>query len=74
MHGPVPERDSEMCLADAGRADQQPVGFLLDEPQRREIFDEAAVEGGLGGEVELLEGFVGGEPRESHPAVEAPLL
>jgi len=32
----------------------------LDEPQRREIVDEAAVQRRLGGEIELVEGFVGG--------------
>jgi hypothetical protein len=34
----------------------------------------SAVEGGLRGEVELFECFVGGEPGEPHPAVEATLL
>jgi hypothetical protein len=57
-----------------GGSDQQAVGLLLDEPQRREVLDEPAVEGGLRGEVELLECFVGGEPGEPHPTVEATLL
>ena len=74
VHRPVPERYSQMCLANAGRADQQTVGFLLDEPEGREVLDEPAVEGGLRGEVELLECLVGGEPGEPHPAVEAALL
>ena len=74
MDRPVTERDSQVCLADTRGSDHQNVGFLLDEPQRGEVFDEPAVEGGLCGEVELLECFVGGELRESHPPVEAALL
>ena len=65
VHGALAERDREHCLADAGRADQQAVGFLLDEPEGGEVFDEPAVEGGLRGEVELLERLVGGELREN---------
>jgi hypothetical protein len=32
----VAERDAQVCLADAGRPDQQDVGLLFDEPQRRD--------------------------------------
>ena len=63
-----------MGLADAGQPDQQAVGFLLDEPQGREVLDEPAVKRGLRVEVELLERLVRGELREPHPAVEAALL
>ena len=63
-----------MCFADSGRTDQQAVGFLLDEPQRREVLDEPAVQRGLCGEVELFECFVGGELGEPRPPVEAALL
>src|SRR5450432_2739477 len=63
-----------MCLADSGWADQQAVGFLLDEPERSEVLDEPAVEGGLRVEVELLERLVSAELREPHPPVEAALL
>jgi len=57
----VAQRDHEVCLADAGRPDQQDVCFLLDESQRREVLDKAAVESRLGVEVELLDGLAGGE-------------
>ena len=57
-----------------GGADQQAVGFLLDEPECREVLDEPAVEGGLRVEVELLERLVSGELREPHPPVESALL
>jgi len=50
-----------MCLANSGRADQQTVGFLLDEPQGREVLDQPAVQRRLRVEVELLECFVGRE-------------
>ena len=57
-----------------GRADQQHVGLLLHEPQRRELLDEAPVQRRLRFEVELLERLVRGEARESEPAVEPALL
>ena len=61
LDGLVAERHREMRLADSGWPDQQDVGLLLDEPQRRELIDHAAVEGGLGVVVELLQGLAGGE-------------
>ena len=42
------ERDREHRLADAGRPDRQDVGLLLDEAQRRELVDEAAVQRWVG--------------------------
>ena len=74
VHRPVPERYREMCFANAGWTDQQTVGFLLDEAEGREVLDKPTIEGGLRGEVELLECLVGGGPGEPHPAVEATLL
>jgi hypothetical protein len=41
------------------------VGLLLDESERRELVDEAAIERGLCGEVELLERLGGWEPGEA---------
>jgi hypothetical protein len=43
------------------RSDQQHVGFLLDEPQGGEVLDQATVEVGLRGEVELLQSPAGGQ-------------
>jgi hypothetical protein len=57
-----------------GRADQQHVGFLLDEPQRRELVHQGAVDAGLRGEVELLQRLGRREPGEPHPAGETALL
>lgn len=37
-----------MCIADAGRPDQEHVAGLLDEPQRRQVVNEVAVERGAG--------------------------
>ena len=50
------------------------VGLVLDEAQRREVFDEAPVQRGLGAEVELLERAAGGELGEAQAALEAALL
>ena len=45
------------------------LALLLDEAQRREVVDEAAVEGGLGVEVELLERLAGGKlAKRSRPS------
>ena len=66
------ERDREHRLADAGWPDREDVRVFFDEAQRRELFDEAAVDRGLGGEVEVLEGLGGGEPGEAQAAGEAP--
>src|SRR4051794_5474337 len=55
LDGAVAEDGGEHGLADAGRPDQQCVGAVFDEPQRGEVFDQAAVQARLGAEVELLE-------------------
>ena len=68
------EGDREHRLADAGRPDGEQVGLLFDEPQRRELVDEAAIERGLGAEVELLERLGRREPGEPQAAGEAALL
>jgi hypothetical protein len=44
MHGLEPERRGQHRLADPGRADQQHVGLLLDEPQRRELLNQPPVQ------------------------------
>jgi hypothetical protein len=49
----VPEADGEHRLADAGRADQQHVGGVVEEPQGAQLGDQLAVDRGLGAEVEV---------------------
>jgi hypothetical protein len=44
VNGFQAQGDREHCFADTGRPDQQRVGFLLDEAQGGELFDEAAIE------------------------------
>jgi hypothetical protein len=48
VHGFQAECDRQHRLADAGRADQQGVGLLLDEAQGRELLNEPTVEVWLG--------------------------
>jgi hypothetical protein len=74
LDGAVAEDRGEHRLADAGRPDQQRVGLVVDEAQRREVLDEAAVQGRLGVEVELLERPARGQLGEAQPASEAALL
>ena len=74
LDGAVAEDRGEHRLANAGRADQQQIGLVLDEPQRREVLDQAAVQRGLGAEVELVERVAGGELGEAQSALEAALL
>ena len=50
-----PERDGEMGLADAGRAEQQQRLAVGDEPAGRQVADLLGVERGLGLEVEAGE-------------------
>jgi hypothetical protein len=70
----VAEDGGEHCLADAGRRDEQRVRAVLDDGQRGEVLDQAAVEARLGAEVELLERLARRELREPQPALErAPL-
>jgi hypothetical protein len=66
----VADGGGEHRLANAGRADQQAVGLLLDEPQRRQLVDQPASEIGLCGEVELLDRLLGGQLGEPQPAGE----
>ena len=51
--GGVAQADGEHGLADAGRADQQDVGGVVEEPQGAQLGDELAVDRGLGVEVEV---------------------
>ena len=74
LDGLVAERCGEHRFADAGRADQQHVGALFDEPQGGEVFDESAIERWLRCEVELLERLARWQPGEPQPALEAALL
>src|SRR6266540_2148771 len=68
------ERDCEHRFADAGRPDQQDVAVLLDEAERGELFDHAAVERRLGVVVDVGERLLGREAGEAEPALEpAPL-
>jgi hypothetical protein len=55
-------------------SDQQGVRALFDEAQRCEIFDQAAVEVRLRGEVELLERLARRQLGEPQPALQAALL
>ena len=52
--------DREHRLADPGRADEQDVGGLVEEPQRRQVADQRLVDAGLGGVVEVGQGVAGG--------------
>ena len=58
---PVSEDRGEHRFAGAGRSDRQNVGLVFDESEGGEVFDEASVEGGLGGEVELVKRPAGRE-------------
>jgi hypothetical protein len=68
VHRQVAERQRQVGLADAGRADQQAVGMLFDEPQGGEFADQLAVDAGLGVEVEVLQPPGGGEGGKPQPA------
>ena len=74
LDGFVAEDRGEHRLAGAGWADEERVGFLVDEAQGREVLDESAVQRGLGVEVELLECAPGWELGEAQAALEAALL
>ena len=58
LAGLDPERDREVALAGAGRADQADVGVLLDPCELREVHHQRSLGGRLGGEVEVLQGLV----------------
>ena len=74
LGGVAAQGDGEHCLADAGRPDQQDVALLLDETQRCELVDHAAVERGLGVVVDLGERLWRGEAGEAQPALESASL
>jgi hypothetical protein len=74
LHGFETDCCGQHRLPDAGRADQQHVGLLLDEPQGGELVDEPAVQSGLCVVVELLERLVLWEAREPQAPVEPALL
>ena len=58
-----PERqcDGQVCLAHTGRSEQQDVGGFGDEGEAGQLLDLALVDGGLEGEVELLQGALEGQ-------------
>jgi hypothetical protein len=62
------ERDSERCLPNTGRPDEQHVGFLGDEARRGELFDQPPVKRRLGVEVEFLKRLMRRQPGEPQTA------
>ena len=56
------ERDGEVCLAGAGRAEEDHVLRLGDEGARAQVRDQVPVGGGLVIEVEVLQRLVAREP------------
>ncbi len=69
LAGPDGQPDREVGLAGARRAQEHDVGALGDEIQGPEVRNRVALEGPLEGEVEVLEGLAGREPRR----LDAPL-
>ena len=61
--GADPQRDREVGLAGAGRAEQDDVLFAGEEVELAEVQDGVARDRGLEGEVELLERLARREPR-----------
>jgi hypothetical protein len=55
LDGLAPERNGEMRLADAGRAEQDHVLGALDEAQAGQLADLLAVDGRLKVELELVQ-------------------
>jgi hypothetical protein len=70
----VAQADGEHGLADAGRADEQHVGGVVEEPQAGQFGDELAVGGRLGVEVEVGDLPGGGQAGEPGRAGLAPGL
>ena len=62
-----PQGDAEMCLAGAGRAQQDHVHFGVQEVELPEVLDHLLLHAALEGEVELLKRLVGGEPGSTDP-------
>jgi hypothetical protein len=54
-HGLDPEGDGQVRLAHAGRAEQDDVLAVRDEPAGGQVLDPLAVDRGLEGEVEVLD-------------------
>ena len=57
--GPDPERDREVGLAGAGRAEHHYVLARVQEVELAEVLDDLALDRALEGEVELLQGLAG---------------
>ena len=73
LDGADGERDREVGLAAAGLTEEQDRPVLVDEPQRGEVLDELAVDGGLELEVEVVDGLVEREPGVTQPGRQAPV-
>ena len=65
--GADPERDRQVRFAGAGRSEQDDVLAAGEEVELAEVFDDGLLDRALEGEVELLERFVGREPRGADP-------
>jgi len=65
------ERDREVGLAGAGRAEQDDVLLAVQEVELAEMQDRLAPQAGLEGEVEFFERLAGGEPRGLDPGLAA---
>ena len=62
LRGGGPEGDEQVGLAGAGVADQAEWLPGLDPGAGGELMDDGGGDGGVGGEVELVDAFVAGEP------------
>jgi len=65
------QRGREVGLAGAGRSDQTDVGVLVDPGELREVQQQRLLGGGLGAEVEVLDGLVRGEAGVADPLARA---
>ena len=66
-----PERDREVGLAGAGRAEHDHVFFGVQEVELAEVLDHRLLDRPLEGEVEHLQRFAGREPGGADPAFAA---
>jgi len=66
LDGSAAQRDGQVGLADAGRAEQDDVLAVGDEATRRELLNEPLVERRLEREVEIVERLDRGEVRNLH--------
>src|SRR5215831_10899609 len=69
-----PERDGQMRLADAGRAEQDDVLGALDEAETSQLADLLAIDRRLKVEIELLQALHPGEPGELEAALHPALV